>query len=540
MFASFPSVAIQNLAENYDYVVIERGGTQDSWISRIPLLSSHFASDGSRTRIWKATPQIHANGRVFEMAGGKSLGGSSRVNAMLYTRGIPAEYNSWSQAGRKGWSYDDMQPYFMKSETDLDQDPNEAPDFHGITREWQNRSHKQSVWGHTGPIIQASEAMGIPYIEDLNSPLHPSHGCAKMHFTIDSRGYRSSTYSACLPKELARERNEHLHICVRATVRKIEVETANDGHRTATGVYVQSADGRSSSRFVHVRKEAILTSGPVSSPQLLMLSGIGPAPHLRDLGILVVKDLPGVGMHLQDHLGVAVQYRVPIKDSVIQLQLRPWLIIKEFILYILFGTGLLLAPVLELSIFLQSRLFNDDFRTTTTSKIDEDASLPQNIPDIEVMPIAWRDIAAAQADNDGGIGFLCLPLRPKSTGTVRLASSDPFDEPVVDLNYLSSSRAGIACDADADLDAFIRRVCQTSYHYSSTCRMAPEGDGPRTGGVLDDRLRVHGVRGLRVADSSAFPHILSTHLAAATVALAEKCAGMIKDDNQGLNEGKLS
>ena len=113
--------------------------------------------------------------------------------------------------------------------------------------------------------------MGIPYIEDLNSPLHPSHGCAKMHFTIDSRGYRSSTYSACLPKELARERNEHLHICVRATVRKIEVETANDGHRTATRVYVQSADGRSSSRFVHVRKEAILTSGPVSSPQLLML-----------------------------------------------------------------------------------------------------------------------------------------------------------------------------------------------------------------------------------------------------------------------------
>lgn len=176
--------------------------------------------------------------------------------------------------------------------------------------------------------------------------------------------------------------------------------------------------------------------------------------------------------------------------------------------------------------------------------------------------IAWRDIAAAQADNDGGLGFLCLPLRPRSTGTVRLASSDPFDEPVVDLNYLSSEsdtdlfRKAIRftrrlkdeivargyrmvdyivpdSDADADIDAFIRRTCQTSYHYSSTCRMAPEDDGPRTGGVLDDRLRVHGVRGLRVADSSAFPHILSTHLAAATVALAEKCADMIKEDNRG-------
>ena len=232
--------------------------------------------------------------------------------------------------------------------------------------------------------------------------------------------------------------------------------------------------------------------------------------------------------------------------------------------------------MLELSIFLQSRLFDDKFHTVITSKADEDASLPQNIPDIEIMPvsrervsvptpalkpfvqIAWRD-TAAQADNDGGLGFLCLPLRPKSTGTVRLASSDPFDEPVVDLNYLSSEsdivllRSAIrftrqlkeeilargyrlvdyivpSSDADADIDAFIRRACQTTYHYSSTCRMAPEG------GVLDDRLRVHGVRGLRVADSSAFPRILSTHLAAPTVALAEKCADMIKEDNRGRRE----
>ena len=114
-------------------LLVERGGVQDSWLSRIPLLSSHFASDGSRSRIWKSTPQSHVNDRVFEMAGGKSLGGASRINAMLYTRGIPAEYNSWSQAGRQGWSYDELQPYFKKSETDLDQEPGSAPDFHGIT-----------------------------------------------------------------------------------------------------------------------------------------------------------------------------------------------------------------------------------------------------------------------------------------------------------------------------------------------------------------------------------------------------------------------
>ena len=113
--------------------------------------------------------------------------------------------------------------------------------------------------------------MGIPYVEDLNSPLHPSHVCAKMHFTIDSHGYRSSTYSAFLSKALACERKEHLHVCIHAVACKIEVETAPDGQRIAAGVYVQSANGRSSRRFVRVRKEVILASGPISSPQLLML-----------------------------------------------------------------------------------------------------------------------------------------------------------------------------------------------------------------------------------------------------------------------------
>lgn len=153
--------------ERVSVLLIERGGLEDGWISRIPLFSSHFLSDGSRTRLWKSVPQRHANGRSFELAGGNSLGGSSKINAMLYTRGIPAEYNSWSKAGRKGWSYNQVQPYFIKSETDLDEAPNNTKDFHGTSGEflmpsvcscmfivtclgeWQNRSHKQSFWGHT-------------------------------------------------------------------------------------------------------------------------------------------------------------------------------------------------------------------------------------------------------------------------------------------------------------------------------------------------------------------------------------------------------
>lgn len=159
--------------ESATVLLVERGGVQNSWIARVPLLSSHFASDGSRSRVWKSVPQEHVNGRAFELAGGNSLGGSSKINAMLYTRGLPAEYNSWSQAGHKGWSYDEIRPYFVKSETDLDQNPESADAFHGVfgqslhplpyivstgtegarfhTGPWQNRSYKQNVWGHTTP-----------------------------------------------------------------------------------------------------------------------------------------------------------------------------------------------------------------------------------------------------------------------------------------------------------------------------------------------------------------------------------------------------
>lgn len=150
-------------------LVIERGGVNNGWITRIPFLSMQFVFGGSSTRIWKSSPQKHMDDRVFELAGGHSLGGASKINVMLYTRGVPGDYNAWSHAGREGWSYDDMQPYFIRSETDLDQDPQEHPDFHGVkgamyliclhvarlttwnVGEWHNRSHKVTFWGHTNP-----------------------------------------------------------------------------------------------------------------------------------------------------------------------------------------------------------------------------------------------------------------------------------------------------------------------------------------------------------------------------------------------------
>ncbi|TFY68440.1 hypothetical protein EVJ58_g1013 [Rhodofomes roseus] len=469
---SYPTVPIARLAEEYDFIivgggtaacvlanrlsqeesvsvlVIERGAVGDGWLSSVPLLSSHFASDGSRSRVWNTVPQKHVNSRVFQLAGGNSLGGGSRINAMLYMRGVPAEYDAWSKAGCKGWSYDEMLPYFVR----------------------------------------------------------------------------------------------------------IDVQRDAEGELKAEGVFIQSLDRRASTRHIRAKREVILSAGPISSPQILLLSGIGPAEHLREHGIPVLKDLPGVGSHL--------------------LKFQPWLILKELLLYLLFGIGLLLSPTLEIVIFLQSRLFDERYHSALSCDADSDASLSRNIADLEIMPVSVRDMTTtvsvrgpaqrywlgggsgnlfSQFIAPGGLGLLSVNLRPTSLGTVRLASSNPEDDPIVDPNYLSTERdfsimrqavrfsiqlkeqmatQGYpitdfklpASDSDADVDAFIRGACETTYHFSSTCRMAPEKEG----GVVDDRLRVHGVRGLRVADSSVFPQILATHLAAPTVAVAEKCADMVK------------
>ncbi|KAH9950885.1 GMC oxidoreductase [Amylocystis lapponica] len=514
-FNSFPQRSVHDIQDAYDYVIIgnssearlvgggtagcvlasrlsedpsvsvlvlERGGLKDGWISRIPLLSSHFASDGSRTRLWNTVPQKHVDGRVFEFAGGNSMGGASRVNAMLYTRGLPAEYNSWSLAGRKGWSYDEIQQYFIKSETDLDQDPNNADDYHGVSGPWRNRTHKESYWAHTAPIIRASESLGVPYVEDLNSPLHPPHGCAKMHFNIDGRGYRSSTLTAFLPRPLVNERKAHLHICTNSIVLRIEIkEDANDIRR-AEGVYVQSLNGRSPTRLSHSFSAAFDAE---------------------------VRDIPAlVGRILITWCPRPIPSATARFSS--QVASAPWTIIRELYLYILFGLGLLLAPVLEVSIFVQSRLFDSDFRLVAAHKDDKDASLPMNLPDIEVMPRRGR---SRQVQGVGGLGCLAITLRPSSTGTIKLASSDPRAAPIIDPNYFSTEhdwvvmrqairftlrlKAAIAAQGtqseyivpasadDADIDAF--------------------ADGAPFGGVVDDTLRVHGVAGLRVADSSIFP-----------------------------------
>ncbi|KAF8997385.1 GMC oxidoreductase, partial [Cyathus striatus] len=526
-------------------LLVERGGVGNGWKTYIPLLSHAFNSNDDRTASLLSVPQKHIGNRRFDVIGGNSLGGGTKINAMLYTRGVPAEYDRWGNDGRVGWDYDEMQKYFCRSENDLDQNVGHPDDFHGIK-------------GQLG--LYATTNLGIPYVNDLNSPHHPPQVCAKMHYNIDSRGYRSSTFTAFLPPSFVNKHKHRLHICTHTATSEIKFKSY-EGDISAQGVTLVSAIApERSTRYVTAKREIILCAGALGSPQILMLSGIGPEKHLQKHDITVVKDLPAVGRHLQDHVAVALQYRVPLRDSVVKLSAKPWTIIKEIILYIFFGMGLLLAPMLELTIFIQMRLFNDDFSEVKATPKDRDSHLPGNIPDIEIMPIAFGRAATLKSHGSGGLALFVVNLQPTSLGSVTLSSRDPLSKPVVDLNVFETERdwtimrRGIKLamkiqkemaalkypivehmvpksDSDADIDMFIQEDCRSTIHYSSTCRMAPEYGNDGIGGVIDDRLRVHGVRRLRIADASIFPQILSTHLAAPTVAIAEKCADMIKEDN---------
>jgi len=265
-----------------------------------------------------------------------------------------------------------------------------------------------------------------------------------------------------------------------------------------------------------------------------------------------------------DHIGVPLSWKVPLKHSLHSLQTSIWVAIAHLLQYILYGTGFFLLPIAQISIFIRSSLLSPTYefipsppKLPAKLSTDLDAHNPANIPDLEILPVPINlNPAQTFTTREGIFSLLCILVRPKSTGSVYLASADPQVRPIVDLGTLASPedvtvlRKGVhftqalachifasgwapmtsheipASPSDMDVDTYIRSMAQTEYHYSSTCRMAPEEEG----GVVDDELKVHGVKDLRVADASIFPTIMATHTQAPTVAVAEKCADMVRNE----------
>ncbi|KAF8503926.1 hypothetical protein JB92DRAFT_2970106 [Gautieria morchelliformis] len=531
-------------------LLVEKGDAGNSWLHRVPLTSVHHWSDGKHSLAFDSITDKQL-GRSFSLLSGVGLGGSSRINGAQYTCGVPAEYNGWSQDGCKGWSYTDLKPYFKKSENWIGPVPRE---FHGVNGPLHVRSFADYYYACSERAAEAAGRMGFPCINDMHSPLEPGIGWNKMQFTIDSEGGRHSAFRAYLPEVLARSRSDRLHICTRAVACKIGFSKQADANFRAENVEIMSVDGRHV-RTVTAGREIILTCGALRTPQLLMLSGIGPQDHLQELGIDVIKHSSGVGNNLEDHILVPTTYNCPMSDSLWSLVKRPTTLLRELYHYIRYGTGWLLGTMVEMEIFGLASLIAVDGRPHALSKEQSNSEDAKYIPDFAVMVVSIGDPWGPGIDRSKGF-FSLIPalLKPKSRGCLRLRSQDPNAHPICDMRYLTSPEdyatlraalrvavrlademraAGYSLDDvhvpgtldDAALDAFIDRRVNTMFHYSSSCRMAhPDDENP---GVVDDQLLVHGISNLRIADASVLPSVPATHPQALIYAVAEKCADMI-------------
>ncbi|KAH9900666.1 alcohol oxidase [Cubamyces lactineus] len=542
-------------------LVIEQGPVADTWASRVPVISGDPYRSGTLASTWWALPMAQVERRSLEVMRGEALGGTSRINSLLYTRGMPGEYNRWKELGCEGWGYDDLEPYFVKSEDTLS---HPASKFRGKKGPWQNRQFVHSPYKVMTNVSAAVRDAGIGYVDDLNDPSCPAAAIGPLDIIEDKSFHRASTYLAFLPPKLTQQRKSRLKICTNSIVMRLNIEQMADsvlGQRLVVrGIHFEATNPRSAefTYFAKAKKEIILCAGALGSPQILMLSGIGPKAHLEEKDVPVLLDVPAVGSYLQDHVGVPLTYQVPQYDSLHQLQNNIFAAIKAGIAYIFTGRGLLSSPFQNLTALLPTRFLDDSSTLVVPDPSELDASIPRNLPDLELMPLANN---STDADIPGKELFTLLPtlIRPRSEGTVRLATSNPRARPDVDLNFFQDPedyvplRKGVrlalrlAADvrrsqgrnptfddfivpggtSDEVVDQFIRKNLRDDYHYTSTCRMGPAGDETRPT-VVDLELRVHGVRGLRVCDASIFPEILGTHTMAAAVVAAEKCADMIK------------
>ena len=496
--------------------LIEAGGRDTHPLINMPV---GFARMTTGPMTWGLTtaPQRHANNREIPYAQARILGGGSSINAEIFTRGHPSDYDRWVEEGAEGWSFAEVQRYFLRSEGNTTL----AGEWHG-TEGPLGVSNIPAPQPLTRAFVQSCQQIGMPYNPDFNGPVQDGAG---PYQTTTLRNRRCSAAVGYLRPALKRP---NLTLITGALVLRVVFEG-----RRATGV--DYAIGATPHR-VQAECEVIVTSGAIGTPKLLQLSGIGPADHLRSHGLEVVQDLPGVGQNLQDHFGIDIVAELTGHDSLDKYNKPHWMLWAG-LQYALFNAGPVTSNVVEGGAFWY-------------------ADRSQPCPDLQFHFLAGAGAEAGVPSvpkGSSGITLNSYTLRPKSRGSVTLRSADPRAQPVVDPNFLSHpddlrcSVEGVKISREifgqpalqkyirtlrfpdasvrtqADYEAYARQYGRTSYHPTCTCKMGRDAMA-----VVDPQLRVHGVDGLRLCDSSVMPSLVGSNTNAPTIMIAEKAADMIR------------
>jgi choline dehydrogenase len=513
-------VLAARLSENHanKVVLLEAGGSGDGFLVRMPAGTAKLMGDAEHDWCLKAEPDPSIGGRSLQWGAGKGLGGGSSINGQVYIRGQRSDYDAWAEEGCAGWSFDDVLPYFLRSER-----------FHGP----ESQSHGQLGPLDVSPVrtpqpiskivLDAFAQSGLPILDDY---------CGGEQFgafpilATQVNGQRCSAARAFL--EPARSR-PNLHIITNATVEKIVIKD-----RRAIGVIYRRGP---ETLTIMARAEVLLCAGTAHSPAILMRSGIGPGQELRDHGISVEANLPGVGGNLCEHPTISISKLVDIPT--ISSQLGPLKLAGHLLRYLFFRSGMLTTPAVQVM---------------AAFKTDPSLKDPDILLSMLPVAVSFTSCGEAKIEERASFSFGFHVARPYSRGRIRLRSPDPAAAPVIDHRLLGDGRDAatlvrgcriiedvcrqpalanhitgnlrpelIPSDEPGWLD-YVRANASIGYHMVGTCRIGRIGD---PGAVVDATLRVAGIKGLRVIDASVMPSLVSANTNAPTIMIAEKGAAMI-------------